>query len=217
MSRVHKPSGIVLPVLQEAKFCQFIKSTRSKKAKIGSPEVLTHSQKSPLYSSSTFCGLIGKKKKYTLAALATIFNLGLVGVGNAYASSISISLTGNVNLNILKDNTNPTFGKSTTQTATVTSDHFTGYTLTIAGSNDTGRLVGSNDSTKYLSSITTPLTESQFNTDAHNDQWGFLPGALYNTSTSTKVMNTNYQPSPIATTPTTIDVTNSPTTGENYT
>ncbi|MBR2726000.1 hypothetical protein IKE87_01910, partial [Candidatus Saccharibacteria bacterium] len=47
--------------------------------------------------------------------------------------------------------------------------------------------------------------------------WGFLPGALYNTSTSTKVMNTNYQPSPIATTPTTIDVTNSPTTGENYT
>ncbi|MBR2726073.1 hypothetical protein IKE87_02295, partial [Candidatus Saccharibacteria bacterium] len=52
-----------------------------------------------------------------------------------------------------------------------------------------------------------------------NDQWGFLPGALYNTSTSTKVMNTNYQPSPIATTPTTIDVTNSPTDndGNDYT
>ncbi|MBR2725926.1 hypothetical protein IKE87_01510, partial [Candidatus Saccharibacteria bacterium] len=98
-------------------------------------------------------------------------------------------------------------------------DHFTGYTLTIAGSNDTGRLVGSNDSTKYLSSITTPLTEAQFNTDAHNDQWGFLPGALYNASTSTTINNTDYQPSPIHTTPTTMDVTNSPTDndGNDYT
>ncbi|MBR2726118.1 hypothetical protein IKE87_02530, partial [Candidatus Saccharibacteria bacterium] len=152
-------------------------------------------------TTSTFSGLGGKLMKY---GTTCAFLLAMFGVSNTYASSISISLTGNVNLNILKDNTNPTFGKSTTQTATVTSDHFTGYTLTIAGSNDTGRLVGSNDNTKYLSSITTPLTESQFNTDAHNDQWGFLPGALYNTSTSTKVMNTNYQPSPIATTPTTI-------------
>ena len=139
------------------------------------------------------------------------FLLAMFGVSNTYASSISISLTGNVNLNILKDNTNPTFGKSTTQTATVTSDHFTGYTLTIAGSNDTGRLVGSNDSTKYLSSITTPLTESQFNTDAHNDQWGFLPSKL------NSITNNSYQPSPTATTPTTIDITNSPTTGETYT
>ena len=178
-------------------------------------------------TTSTFSGLVGKLMKYgTLKPMLSIMAVSFILISfstiiyssnNTYASSISISLTGNVNLNILKDNTNPTFGKSTTQTATVTSDHFTGYTLTIAGSNDTGRLVGSNDSTKYLSSITTPLTESQFNTDAHNDQWGFLPGALYNTSTSTKVMNTNYQPSPIATTPTTIDVTNSPTTGENYT
>ncbi|MBR2725817.1 InlB B-repeat-containing protein, partial [Candidatus Saccharibacteria bacterium] len=149
----------------------------------------------------------------TFSGLAILFSLflGFLGVSNTYASSISISLTGNVNLNILKDNTNPTFGKSTTQTATVTSDHFTGYTLTIAGSNDTGRLVGSNDSTKYLSSITTPLTESQFNTDAHNDQWGFLPSKL------NSITNNSYQPSPTATTPTTIDVTNSPTTGENYT
>ncbi|MBR2725795.1 hypothetical protein IKE87_00790, partial [Candidatus Saccharibacteria bacterium] len=93
------------------------------------------------------------------------------------------------------------------------------YTLTIAGSNDTGRLVGSNDNTKYLSSITTPLTESQFNTDAHNDQWGFLPSSLYNASTSTTINNTDYQPSPIHTTPTTMDVTSSPTDndGNDYT
>ena len=167
-------------------------------------------------ATSTFSGLVGKLMKY---GTTCAFFLAMFGVSNTYASSISISLTGNVNLNILKDNTNPTFGKSTTQTATVTSDHFTGYTLTIAGSNDTGRLVGSNDNTKYLSSITTPLTESQFNTDAHNDQWGFLPSSLYNASTSTTITNTDYQPSPIHTTPTTMDVTNSPTDndGNDYT
>ncbi|MBR2725744.1 hypothetical protein IKE87_00525 [Candidatus Saccharibacteria bacterium] len=180
---------------------QSSKSTSSKKSR-NKRDIIS----APPYSefpaaTSTFSGL---------AILFSLF-LGFLGVSNTYASSISISLTGNVNLNILKDNTNPTFGKSTTQTATVTSDHFTGYTLTIAGSNDTGRLVGSNDSTKYLSSITTPLTESQFNTDAHNDQWGFLPSKL------NSITNNSYQPSPTATTPTTIDVTNSPTTGENYT
>ena len=180
---------------------QSSKSTSSKKRRNKRDIIST-----PPYSefpaiTSTFSGL---------AILFSLF-LGFLGVSNTYASSISISLTGNVNLNILKDNTNPTFGKSTTQTATVTSDHFTGYTLTIAGSNDTGRLVGSNDNTKYLSSITTPLTESQFNTDTHNDQWGFLPSKL------NSITNNSYQPSPTATTPTTIDVTNSPTTGENYT
>ena len=149
----------------------------------------------------------------TFSGLVIALFLGLIGVTNTYASSISISLTGNVSLNLIKNNNEAVFGKSTTQTATVTSDHFTGYTLTIAGSNDTGRLVGANDDTKYLSSITTPLTESQFDTDDHNDQWGFLPGTLYNTNSSTKVTNTNYQPSPTATNPTTIDVTNSPNTG----
>ncbi|MBR2709886.1 hypothetical protein IKE72_02300 [Candidatus Saccharibacteria bacterium] len=150
--------------------------------------------------ASTFSGLV----------LSLLF--GLTIYNNTFAaSSISITLSGDVELNLARSNDGAVYGKSSEQTAHIESDHFTGYTLTIAGSNDTGRLVGSNDNTKYLSSITAPLTESQFNTDAHNDQWGFLPSKL------NSITNNSYQPSPTATTPTTIDVTNSPTTGENYT
>ncbi|MBR2709965.1 hypothetical protein IKE72_02710 [Candidatus Saccharibacteria bacterium] len=148
----------------------------------------------------------------TFSGLVLSLLLGITIYNNTFAaSSISITLSGDVELNLARSNDGAVYGKSSEQTAHVESDHFTGYTLTIAGSNDTGRLVGSNDSTKYLSSITTPLTESQFNTDAHNDEWGFLPSKL------NSITNNSYQPSPTATTPTTIDVTNSPTTGENYT
>ena len=178
----------------KSKLNQSSKSTSSKKRRNIS---LPHSEFPA--ATSTFSGLV------------VAFLLGLFGVTNTYASSISISLTGNVNLNLVKSNTEAVFGKSTTQTATVTSDHFTGYTLTIAGSNDTGRLVGANDSTKYLSSIATPLTESQFDTDDHNDQWGFLPSKL------NSITNNVYQPSP-TTAETTIDVTDTPnTSGTDYT
>ena len=202
---------------------QSSKSTSSKKRRNKRDIISTPPHREFPATTSTFSGLAGKLMKYgTLKPMLSIIAVSFVLLGfttiiyssnSTYASSISISLTGNVNLNILKNNTNPTFGKSTAQTATVTSDHFTGYTLTIAGSNDTGRLVGSNDSTKYLSSITTPLTESQFNTDTHNDQWGFLPSKL------NSITNNSYQPSPTATTPTTIDVTSSPTDndGNDYT
>ena len=155
--------------------------------------------------TSTFSGL---------AILVSVL-LGFLGFNNTYAtdSYISISLTGNVSLNLLKDNTNAVFGKSTEARATVTSDHFTGYTLTIAGSNDTGKLEN-NDKSKFLSSIDTAISENTFKTnDTYNNKWGFLP-SKYNS-----VDNNQYQPSPIHSTETTIDVTNSPTdnNGNNYT
>ena len=158
-------------------------------------------------------------KTLAIIIISSIF-LGLLGTNNTHASSITISLTGNVSLNLLKDNTNPTFGKSTTQTATVTSDHFTGYTLTIAGSDDTGRLTGANNPSNYLESITTTVADdTTFNTDTYNNKWGFLPGTLYNSSTNTSATNTSYQPSPIKTTPTIVDITTIPTSnaGTDYT
>ena len=149
----------------------------------------------------------------TFSRLAILFSvlLGFFGVSNTYASSISISLTGNVSLNLLKDNNNAVFGKSTEARATVTSDHFTGYTLTIQGSNDTGKLENS-DKSKFLSSIDTAISENTFKTNSdYNDHWGFLP-SKYNS-----IDNNNYQPSP-TTAETTIDITNSPNaTGTEYT
>ncbi|MBR2709525.1 hypothetical protein IKE72_00375 [Candidatus Saccharibacteria bacterium] len=186
--------------MSEEKKYQASKSTSNKRFRRKRDNLLGLPHSEFLGIASTFSGLV-----LSLLLGITIYN-------NTFAaSSISITLSGDVELNLARSNDGAVYGKSSEQTAHVESDHFTGYTLTIAGSNDTGRLVGSNDSTKYLSSITTPLTESQFNTDAHNDEWGFLPSKL------NSITNNSYQPSPTATAPTTIDVTNSPTTGENYT
>ena len=147
-------------------------------------------------ATSTFTGLV-------LFIISSIF-LGFLGTSNTYASSINITLSGNVSLNLLKDNNNAVFGKSTEATATVTSDHFTGYTLTIEGSNDSGKLENG-DKSKFLSSIDTAISENIFKTNSdYNDHWGFLP-SKYNS-----IDNNNYQPSP-TTTGTTIDVTNTPT------
>ena len=146
----------------------------------------------------------------TFSGLAILFSvlLGFLGFSNTYASSISISLIGNVSLNLLKDNTNPVFGKSTEARATVTSDHFTGYTFTITGSNDSGKLEN-NDKSKFLSSIDTAISENTFKTDAqYNDHWGFLPDTLYENNTT--IQNSLYRPSP-TTAGTTIDITDSPT------
>ena len=142
-----------------------------------------------------------------LAILLSVLS-GFFSVSNSYASSISISLTGNVSLNLLKDNTQPVFGKSTEATATVTSDHFTGYTFTITGSNDTGKLEN-NDKSKFLSSIDTAISENTFRTNSdYNDHWGFFPDTLYENNTT--IQNSLYRPSP-TTTGTTIDITNSST------
>ena len=146
-----------------------------------------------------------------LVIILSIF-LGFLGTSNTYASSINITLSGNVSLNLIKDNSQSVFGTSAEQTATVTSDHFTGYTLTIAGSNDTGKLEN-NDKSKFLSSIDTAISENIFKTNSdYNDHWGFLPNK-YNS-----IDNSSYQPSP-TTIATTIDVTNTPTSndGNNYT
>ena len=147
----------------------------------------------------------------TFSGLAILFSvlLGFFGVSNTYAtSSINITLSGNVSLNLIKDNSQPVFGTSTEQTATITSDHFTGYTLTIAGSNDTGKLEN-NDKTRFLTSIDTDINENTFKTDTqYNDHWGFFPGTLYENNTT--IQNSLYRPSP-TTVGTTIDITDSPT------
>ena len=187
----------------KSKLTQSSKSTSSKKSRNKRDIISTPPHREFPAATSTFSGLVA----LLLIVMFSIF----LGVNNSYASSISISLSGNVSLNLLKDNANPVFGTSTTATANVTSDHYTGYTLTIAGSNDSGKLENS-DGSRYLTSIGESINENTFRTNSdYNDKWGFLP-SKYNA-----LDNTNYQPSP-TTTETMIDATNSPNpSGTNYT
>ena len=150
----------------------------------------------------------------TFTGLAVSALICVLGCTNSFASSINITLTGNPELNLVKSNTEPVFGTtaSTPQTATITSDHFTGYTLTIAGQDDIGSLKGANDNTKTIPSIQTAISENTFRNDTqYNDTWGFLPNKLRVSGTT--ITNENYQPAPKLA-GTTIDVTTSPTSNE---
>ncbi|MBR2709782.1 hypothetical protein IKE72_01745 [Candidatus Saccharibacteria bacterium] len=148
----------------------------------------------------------------TFSGLVLSLLVGLSIYNNSYAaeSYINITLSGNVNLDLARSGTSTSYGESSAQTATVKTNHFTGYSFTIAAeNNDTRRLVGANDNTKYLDSITTAMPKTDFNTSANNNKWAFYPDKLYNGTTT--VDNTGYyQPSPLKTTPTIIDKPTSP-------
>ena len=145
--------------------------------------------------ASTFSGLV-----LSLLFGFTIYN------NTSAASSISITLSGDIELNLARSNDGAVYGKSSEQTAHIESDHFTGYTFTIQGYDNEGSLVGKNNPANKITSINTEITEGTFKTTAVN-QWGFLPDTLRKNETT--IANNNYQPAP-KTTPTEIDKTTSP-------
>ncbi|MBR2709812.1 hypothetical protein IKE72_01895 [Candidatus Saccharibacteria bacterium] len=186
-------------LLQKASHYQPTKSTRRFRSRLEKRGPLAMLPR-PRGASSTFCGL-------TLSLL-----LGLFGAVNTYAageSYINITLSGDVKLDLARSGTSTSYGESSAQTATVKTNHFTGYSFTIAAKdNDTRRLVGTNDNTKYLDSITTAMPKADFNSDTYNNKWAFIPDHLHNGTTT--VENANYQPGPLKTTPTVIDKPTSP-------
>ncbi|MBQ9180637.1 hypothetical protein IJ135_00885 [Candidatus Saccharibacteria bacterium] len=152
--------------------------------------------------------------------------------GTATQSTISLSLSSNnITLNLLQPGTYDTnnlefgiFGSAST-TASVSTTNYTGYTLSIAATNNNGsgnannysKLIDSSnsDTTKnYFSSIESATSESVFSNSSntsYNGKWGYKP-SYYNSSA-----NSNYLPAP-STTGVTIEQTNTPhTTAKDYT
>ena len=138
----------------------------------------------------------------TFSGLAILFSalLGFLGINNTYAASISVSISGEMNLDLLASDEGM-FGTSTPTTISVVSSNSAGYTLTLTGDRNDGKLVGSNPN-NYFTSITGPLTNAEFNTQANNGKWGILP-SKYNSAD-----NTSYQKAPTTNEPATIDTTN---------
>ena len=176
---------------------QSSKSTSSKKSRNKRDIISTPPYSEFPATTSTFSGLV----------LMLLFSI--LFCGNTFAaSSISISLSGSVDLNLMGGNAEGVFGKSTAATANVETNNYTGYTFTITGGNNTGALIGANDQNHTIPSITSPLTESEFNTSTYNNKWGFLPSKLNSTT------NTKYQPAPTTTGTATIDATEKSNVGD---
>ncbi|MBR2709720.1 hypothetical protein IKE72_01415 [Candidatus Saccharibacteria bacterium] len=153
----------------------------------------------------------------TFSGLVFSLLLGLTMYNNTHAaSSISITLRDSVNLNLLGGSSEGSFGKSTSATASVETNNYTGYTLTIMGNNSDGSLVSPNNSANKIPSISAAdanINETTFQNDAkYMNTWGFRPSHLYVGGTT--IENSNYQVSPTSNTPLTIDVTKAANTGD---
>ena len=126
---------------------------------------------------------------------------------SAAASTLTISVTDNIALDILPTSSSGTFATSDTSTnnVSVKTTNGTGYTLGIKASTaNSNALIKSGDSSKTIPSITAAVSESTFSSSSdYNNKWGYRPSKYGSAA------NSNYLQAPTSTTATTLDQTSS--------
>ena len=132
---------------------------------------------------------------------------GAEAMGAAVPSTTTLTMTSGhtaASLDLTPKDSNGTFAASSSDEKAqfgVTTNNYTGYTLTISGSDNTRQLTNSEVNTAKLDSITSSIDENTFNVStSFNGRWGYQP-SKYNS-----VANTDFLPSP-TTTATTLDTT----------
>ena len=147
----------------------------------------------------------------SLTILPISFRQDSVEAAGSADSTLSIDITNSTataNLNISSpDGTFASSAESEKASFGVTTNNTSGYTLSITASDDEGTLANGEET---LDSITTNLTEEQFNTTTNNGKWGYSPSKYMNGTTV--VDNTGNNPvflSSPTTESTTLDVTDS--------
>ena len=116
--------------------------------------------------------------------------------GTVQSSSLTLNVSNSAASVELDVNSNTgTFASSTTDNSaafSVTTNNFSGYTLTISGNDDEGKLY---DSTKqnFLTSLANATSETDFSSTSNtnlNGQWGYKPSKF------NSLDNNNYLPAP---------------------
>lgn len=135
--------------------------------------------------------------------------------GNPSTTSLNLTLTNDtLALNLIAGSTTGSFAASSPANFTVSTNNASGYTLSIKSkvtdpSNSTqvanaSRLVNTEDSSEYISSIASSLAPATFSNSSntqYNNQWGYLPSKLNSNN------NTNYLPAPSYDTATVLNTT----------
>lgn len=106
------------------------------------------------------------------------------------------------------------FDKTGTATISVSTDNFTGYTLTINAVGSADLKTTNND---VISPLTTSISENTFSNDSNYvNKWGYKPSQYITSSggTNTVVANTNFLPPP-SLAGTTLDITNAANSTSN--
>lgn len=131
--------------------------------------------------------------------------------GSSQSSSLTLDLaSSSASVDLLVTDPEGSFAVSSSNAEfNVTTNNFTGYTLSIMSSNDEGLLTSTNGSS--LSSITSAISLDTFAAStSYNGKWGYRP-SVYNAAA-----NTSFLPSP-TTTASTLDTTTAPNTSTpNY-
>ena len=151
-------------------------------------------RRSPANGSNT-SSVGGVTSLILLASMFAIINIALfTSSASATNSTLSMSIDNTtLSLDILPHSTNGDFAKSDNSTISVTTNNYSGYTLSIAASSSSTDLTGTNGS---IASIGSAVSEADFSADTstaatnYNGKWGYLPSKLNSSA------NTSFQPSP---------------------
>ena len=116
----------------------------------------------------------------------------------ANPSTTTLEITSSSNLANVKLDVNSTSGNFASSNSpvafSVITDNITGYSLSISGSDTSGKLVNETISTASLDSITSPLSRDSFaygsSASAYNGKWGIKPSKYLSAA------NDNYLPAP---------------------
>ena len=163
--------------------------------------------------------------------------------GTATQATTSLALISSHNsavVDVTPNNKNGTFATSSADKSAafnVTTNNYTGYSLSITGSDNNGNLtttpVDSSDPVRTISSISTIVSTADFSAATtasstnYSNKWGYKPSKYVDTSTNNVINNTGenavYLPAP-TTTPTMLDKTtaansldNNAASANNYT
>ena len=137
------------------------------------------------------------KRLFLLSISTMVFGaLGLVNASDVFATTSTINLqisNSNISLDVFPTSVSGDFASSSAATISVSTDHFSGYTLGIragtTGANASKLVNGGNT----INSIPTALSESDYKNSAntqYNNTWGYKPNKLNSTN------NSNYLPAP---------------------
>lgn len=137
------------------------------------------------------------------------------GGNNTSTTTLTLNLSNNTLPLDLIPSLNGNFSTSSPASINVTTDHVTGYTLSIKAKVNNTNLINTEDSTKTISSIASALSSATFanaSNTQYNNKWGYSPSKLNSAN------NTQYLPSPGYNTATVLNTTASAnSTADNYT
>ena len=169
--------------------------------------IYQHIQNLKFLDRAAFCARAILLTITTLIFFPPVFSL-IDTIAAPTPSTTTLTLaTSDISVEIAPGNSAGTFVASDPAIVSVTTNNYTGYTLSITANNNTDntKLINTDDNTAYLTSISSASAPADFN--ANN--WGYLPSKLNGAANST------YQPAP-TTTATTLETTNTanPTANE---